>query len=154
MDEIKIKKEISIKKIRNKNNIKVRIFQLIFLFLPNIIISNNNIIELTLNAIGNQQIISDKFNIIDYYPSKIRVNSEIQILREKKVFVYSTTDIITISWDTLNDNLTYMFADLSNIVSPKLYAYLSISPSLIGSRISLSAGIFPLLSASLFFSAS
>ena len=125
MDEIKIKKEISIKKIRNKNNIKVRIFQLIFLFLPNIIISNNNIIELTLNAIGNQQIISDKFNIIDYYPSKIRVNSEIQILREKKVFVYSTTDIITISWDTLNDNLTYMFADLSNIVSIKLNKMLS-----------------------------
>ena len=117
MDEIEIKAKISKKRLINKINIKYAIYQLIFLFLPNLIFSYDNFIRLTLNNIGMQQIISDKFNIMNYYPIKVRVDDEVQILRNKKVYVYNINNIIQINWDRINDNLTYMFADLSNIVS-------------------------------------
>ena len=123
MNEIEIKEGLSKKILRNKINIK---FVLIFLLLPSLIFSCDRYIQLTLKDIGIQQIISDKFNISEYYPIKITVNGdEVQMSENKKIDVHDKNNVIEIYWGNVTDNLTYMFADLSNIVSIKLNGMLS-----------------------------
>ena len=95
------------------------IFKFILFFIQNILFSYSLYINIKVNDIGNQQIFSDIFDIEAYKPNKILVNSEGQILREKKVYVYSTNDIIKIEWYNLNLNLNlmYMFANVKSITS-------------------------------------
>ena len=52
--------------------------------------------------------------IIDYNPAIIKVNNEIKHLYNKKIEIQSRNEII-IEWETPHSNLSYMFANLTNI---------------------------------------
>jgi len=83
-----------------------------------IIVSNCAYIQIKVNLIGNQQILSDYYDIEKYYPFRIYINdNEVQILREKKVFVSKITDVIKLEWIHSYRNLSYMFANVSSITS-------------------------------------
>ena len=120
---------VKYKPIKSNKKIKVLFFQkinkfnnfillkLFLFFIHNIIFTHCFYITIKVNNIGNQQVISDDFAIENYYPYKITVNTEGQILREKKVYVYSIEEKIKIEWKYQSQNLTYMFANLSTITS-------------------------------------
>ena len=112
----------------NRNNvchldsysINYLLFQYILLILLKAILSYTSpipYITLQVKKIGEQQIFSDKFDINGFYPFKIYVNNELQILRNKKVFVESPNDTIKIEWTHTNKNMSYMFANLQDITS-------------------------------------
>ena len=97
---------------------KCFLFQFILIWIPNIIVSYDYCIKLRVNGTGFQQIISDYFDIENYAPFKIHINNgEVQILKDRKVLVEKSNYDIKLEWDHPNDNLTYMFANISSIVS-------------------------------------
>ena len=117
---IKSDKKINVRffqKISKFNNLIMIKFMLFFIY--NIIVSYCFYINIKVNDIGNQQIFSDDFNIELYKPNKILVNSDGQILREKKVYVYTINDNIKIEWNYLKENLSYMFSNIESITSIK-----------------------------------
>ena len=77
-------------------------------------------VKLKLKETGEQQIFSDEYNIIDYYPSNITVNIIIKQLNNKRVELESITHNIIIEWDTPHSNLSYMFANLTNITTASI----------------------------------
>ena len=100
------------------NIINCLLFYYILFSLPRKIKSYNtpeNYIILKVGGIGEQQIISDLYDIDKFKPYRIFINEELQIMRDKKVPIKSINDIIKIEWLKTNPNLTYMFADLKNI---------------------------------------
>ena len=97
---------------------KCFLFQFILIWIPNIIESYDYCIKLRVNGTGFQQIISDYFDVENYAPFKIHINNgEVQILKDRKVLVEKSNYDIKLEWDHPNDNLTYMFANISSIVS-------------------------------------
>ena len=94
-------------------------------FIYNMKLSNCATIQLKVNEIGNHQIFSEYYDIEKYYPFKISINDEVQILRDKKVLVEKLQANfknyeIKIEWKTTYPNLTHMFANLSSITAIKL----------------------------------
>ena len=93
------------------------------IFLINIIGFSYEIdITLKVNGIGNQQIISDAYNISENYPYRIMINGEaqVQILRDNMVYVGNYGDKIQLKWTTTHDNFSYMFANITSIISATL----------------------------------
>ena len=108
----------------NANSKFCRLFNLIFfglilILLPKVILSNEHYIELKVDGTGYHEIISEKYGGIK--PSAIYVNKEVQILRERKVYIQSEGHIIKIEWDTRINNFTYMFSDVTSITYAKLH---------------------------------
>ena len=92
----------------------------IILSLPNLALSLPNYsITLYLGEIGDQQIFNDNYNISSNYPSRVYVNNEIQILRDKNILLEDIKHIIKLEWNEPYPNLSYMFANLSTITSAK-----------------------------------
>ena len=117
-DKFKIKSYFY--KSLNSNNIiqNHNLFKFILFLVYNILISNAAYIQLKVNGIGNQQILSDYYDIEKYYPFRIFINdNEVQILREKKVLISKITDIIKLEWIHPYHNLSYLFANVSSITS-------------------------------------
>ena len=69
-------------------------FGLILILLPKAKLSKEHYIELKVDGTGYQEIISEKYGGIK--PSAIYVNKEVQILRDRKVYVQSEGHIIKI----------------------------------------------------------
>ena len=86
----------------------------VIFFLPKKISSSYKV-TLKLKEIGEQQIFSEGYNIIDYNPAIIKVNNRIEQLNNKKIEIRSMNDKIIIEWETPHSNLSYMFANLTNI---------------------------------------
>ena len=86
----------------------------VLFFLPKKISSSYKV-TLTLKEIGKQQIFSEGYNIIDYNPAIIKVNNRIEQLNNKKIEIQSINYKIIIEWETPHSNLSYMFANLTNI---------------------------------------
>ena len=100
----------------------VDIYSLTFflIIIYNIITSNCSQIYIKVNSKGTHQIISDNYDINNYNPSKIIVNGEVQILRDKKVLVEKInpaidTYEIRLEWNTFGSDFAFMFANLPNI---------------------------------------
>ena len=89
----------------------------LLLFFPKKVISGNCEIELGLNEAGEQQIFSDEFNISESYPISIRVNNQEKALNNKKIELESSNNIIKIKWNQTNYDLSYIFSNLTNIIS-------------------------------------
>ena len=123
--EIVIKSEF-IRKIINKSvspkkhmAINFILFEIISILLPKLIFSKN-FMEIKVNQIGYNQIISNDYN--DSLPFKVFVNNVPKLLRNKKVYVESTDDLIYLEWPmiTAQINVTYMFSNLTTIFSVKM----------------------------------
>ena len=109
-------------KTKDEHFIKIKyipifiLLKFIIILIPNtIILSNCSSIELKVNVVGNIQIISNDYNIDNYPPYKIIINNDVQILRDRKIIVENKDDLITIQWNSLNQNLSYMFANIFSI---------------------------------------
>ena len=76
-----------------------------------------NYITLKVNKIGEQQIFSDEYNIDEFYPYRIYINSKVKIMKNKKVFVEKKNTIIKLEWINTNSNYANMFSNLLNIES-------------------------------------
>ena len=111
------------KSINEKKNLSYSInfilFWLIFMISPKYILSNEHFIKLKVNEIGYNQIISDDFK--GTHPSVIYINNDVQVLREKKVYVANKTYEIKLQWDSYIYDFTYMFSNLASINSVYMY---------------------------------
>ena len=109
------------KSISRKNPMVINfiLFEIISILLPKLIFSKN-FMEIKVNQIGYNQIISDDYN--DTLPFKVFVNNVPKLLRNKKVYVESINDLIYLEWPmiTTNINVTYMFSNLTTIISVKM----------------------------------
>ena len=95
------------------------IYFILFLFLsPKNILSSDYYIELKVTSTGYQEILSDKFT--GGFPSAIYVNKEVQILRDRKVYVESENHIIKLEWENRINNFTYMFFNVTSIKYAKM----------------------------------
>ena len=92
---------------------------LILIVFPCEILSQKHYIELKVGETGYQQILSNEFTGKE--PSAVYVNNEVQMLRERKVYVESTNYVIKIYWSELITNFTYMFSNVININYAKMY---------------------------------
>ncbi len=97
----------------------ISIFYFILFILPLGIISKEKYIKLTVDGEGYHQILSDQYSGIN--PSAIYVHDELQIMRDKKVFVEEKNSEIKIVWDEAINNFTYMFSNLATITSANMY---------------------------------
>ena len=113
-----VQKKINLK-FKYSYSIKFIFFGLIFIIIPKYILSQNYNIRLKVNEEGYNQIISDDFK--GTLPSVIYINNDVQVLREKKVYVSNTTYEIILQWDNLISDFTYMFSNLTSIT----YAYMN-----------------------------
>ena len=96
------------------------IYFILFLFLsPKNILSSDYYIELKVTSTGYQEILSDKFT--GGFPSAIYVNKEVQILRDRKVYVELASHIIRLEWENRINNFTYMFNNITSIKYAKMY---------------------------------
>ena len=109
------------KSVSRKNPMVINfiLFEIISILLPKLIFSKN-FMEIKVNQIGYNQIISDDYN--DTLPFKVFVNNVPKLLRNKKVYVESINDIIYLEWPiiTTEINVTYMFSNLTTIISVKM----------------------------------
>ena len=94
-------------------NINLILFEIIFLILPLKIISENYI-EIKVNEIGYNQILSDKYTGRIPYAY---VNNTHQSLSNKKINIESINDTIKLKWDYYLTDFSYMFANLTSITS-------------------------------------
>jgi len=104
----------------NSYSFNYLLYQYILLFLLKTVVSyipQIHYITLQVNKIGEQQIFSDEYDIDGFYPAKIYINNQIQILRNKTVLIESVNDTIRIEWFNTNKNMAYMFANLQSITS-------------------------------------
>ena len=101
--------------------INILILKYLLLLLPiKVVVSSEYQIELKLEEDGEQQIFSDEYNISEYYPEKIMVNNETKILNNTKILLESKNFSIYIKWNNSNLDLSYMFANLENIISASI----------------------------------
>ena len=120
----KLKKLETIRKIEKLNVIKkysevvnfLLFFEIIFILLPKAIFSKN-FMEIKVNQIGYNQIISDYYN--DTLPSIVLINNLPILMRNKKVYAKSMDDLIYLEWpdDKTEINVINMFNNLDNIIS-------------------------------------
>ena len=101
------------------NSINFILFWVIFMISPKYILSNEHFIKLKVNEIGYNQILSDDFK--GTLPSVIYINNDVQVLREKKVYVANKTYEIKLQWDSYIYDFTYMFSNLASINSVYMY---------------------------------
>ena len=110
---------IPIKKIkfnrRYFNIIKFIFFEIIFILFPKLICYEQPYIEIKVNNIGYNQIISDKYS--GTFSGQIYINNNIVSIRDKKVYVNSINDLIHLSWTNTISDFSYMFYNLENITS-------------------------------------
>ena len=103
--------------------LNLNIFKLLLIFISILQLSNEIDITLKVNGIGNQQILSDAYNIGQYPPFRIiliNTDQQVQILRDKMVYVNSLSDKIQFQWKKTYHNFSYMFANVSSIISVTL----------------------------------
>ena len=87
------------------------LFYLILLLLPKqIILSNNNYIEIKVNQIGEQQVLSDSYT--STRPTESYVNGVQRSLNDKKILIESTSSTIKLKWNVNLTNFSNMFKDL------------------------------------------
>ena len=101
--------------------IKLILFSYIFILLPNeVMLLNKHYIEIKVNKEGYNQIISDEY--IGILPDKI-INKEGPLFTKKNKIVYinSINDNIILEWKSSLNNFSYMFNNLININSIKMY---------------------------------
>ena len=101
--------------------IKLFIFVYIIILLPKeAMLLNDHYIEIKVNNKGYNQIISDEY--VGILPSKI-INREepIYINEQRMVFINSINDKIILEWTNVLNNFSYMFNNLTNINSIKMY---------------------------------
>ena len=93
----------------------------IFLLLPNkVVLLKDHYIEIKINKIGYNQILSDEYE--GALPFTI-INDEKPLFmnKHKNVYVNSINDKIILEWTTRLDNFSFMFNNLTNINSIKIY---------------------------------
>ena len=95
--------------------INLILFELILIILPKRILLDDPYIELKVNSTGYHQILSDSYSGIK--PSAIYVNNEVQVMKDLKIYVESPEHKIRIEWENQLTNFTYMFSNLSSIIS-------------------------------------
>ena len=123
-----IQKNIYKNKAKKANNnfyyknfffINIFLFEIILFILNKKVFAlttSNNYIEIHVADKGEQQIISDKYNLeIDY--SLIYVNERVKILRNKKVSLDNENSNIRIEWDKTKSDFTHMFENINSITS-------------------------------------
>ena len=101
--------------------IKLVLFVYIIILLPNeTMLSSGHYIEIKVNKEGYNQIISDEY--IGILPSKI-INREepIYMNEHRMVYINSINDNIILEWTNVLKNFSYMFNNLTNIISIKMY---------------------------------
>ena len=111
-----------IKKINcNQGHLKIINYILFEIILIIILPKINNIydswIEIKVNKIGDNQILSNEYN--RNLPSLIYVNDRRQLIN-KKVSISSTDDIIRLEWNNPISDFSFMFSNLENIEDIKI----------------------------------
>ena len=101
------------------NVINFILFEIISILLPKTIFSIN-FMEIKVNQIGYNQILSDNYNGI--LPIKVCINSIPKLLRNRKVYVESIDDLIYLEWpaSSYKIDVTYMFSNLTSITSVRM----------------------------------
>ena len=97
--------------------IKFILFEIFFILLPKRINSQQHYIEIKVNNIGYNKIISDRYR--GTFPSQIKINGNSFSFprNDKKVNVNSINDLIRLTWATTISDFSYMFSNLENIIS-------------------------------------
>ena len=93
------------------------LIEFILCFLPKKVLSTVFTITLKIDEIGDQQIFSDLYDLDQFYPYRIFVNDQVQILRNKRVIVDKPYTSVKIDFIGPYSNMSYMFANLNNIYS-------------------------------------
>ena len=92
------------------------LIEIISILLPKAIFSKN-FMEIKVNKMGYNQIISDDYN--DTRPSRVIVNNLPILMKNKKVYIESINDLIYLEWpdDETEINVVSMFRNLDSIIS-------------------------------------
>ena len=100
--------------LRYSKVINFILFEIISILLPKSIFSIN-FIEIKVNQIGYNQILSDNYN--GTLPFKICVNNVPKLMRNRKVHVESINDLIKLEWPitSYRINVSFMFSNLTSI---------------------------------------
>ena len=112
-----------IQKIRiNQANFKIFNFLFLEVFLILLKIKKcraANYIEIEVNKVGVNQIISDEY--IGNLPSQYKINNRNFPFENKQINIASTNNKIRLYWDYTISNYSYMFSNLSTITSVHMY---------------------------------
>ena len=99
--------------------INLILFINILFLLPIIVLCKNEYnVEIKVNKEGYNQVLSDEFNGV--LPSKIFVNENSFFLNKKSVYIRSKNYKIKLQWTSTLSNFSYMFSNLTNIISIKM----------------------------------
>ena len=105
--------------LRYSKVINFILFEIISILLPKSIFSIN-FIEIKVNQIGYNQILSDNYN--GTLPFKICVNNVPKLMRNRKVHVESINDLIKLEWPitSYRINVSFMFSNLTSITYARM----------------------------------
>ena len=110
---------------KNSKVINIMIFEIISISLIKAIFSQYYM-KIKVNKIGYNQIISDYYN--GALPSKVLINGLYGLpilMRNKKVNIESTNDVIHLIWSNDNISPSYMFNNITSITSVNIYMHVS-----------------------------